>query len=99
MSFRREELLKFLQTLAASRTGTIVKHAGAMWKFAGFVQAGGTASPFDTDEEHLYKYMCSLRKSKAGATSGNSFLSAFRFAAVTFGLGHPLDALDSKRVK
>ena len=57
-----------------------------MWKFAEFFQARGLASLFDTDEEHLYLYMCSLHKSKAGATTGNSFLSAFRFTAVTFGL-------------
>ena len=86
-------------TLAGSRTGTLVKHSGALWKFAAFVQARGLPSPFDSDEEHMCQYLCSLRENKAGATAGNAFLSAFRFAPSTFGLMVSLETLDSKRVR
>ena len=86
-------------TLTTSRTGTLAKHASALWRFAAFLQPRGIASPFSADEDALYHYLCHLRKNKAGATSGSAFLSAFRFSAVMFGLVNPLDTLDSKRVK
>ena len=86
-------------TLAKSKTGTLVKHAAALWKFSAFVQAQNTESPFSTGEEQLYHYLCDLRQKKAGPTSGNTFLSAFRYAASTFGLVVPLDTLDSKRAR
>ena len=86
-------------TPATSRTGTLAKHASALWRFAAFLQPRGIASPFLADEDSMYQYLCHLRKNKAGATSGSTFLSAFRFSAVTFGLVTPLDTLDSKRVK
>ena len=86
-------------TLAKSKTGTLVKHASALWKFAAFVQAQNIESPFSANEEHIYHYLCDLRTRKAGPTSGNTFLSAFRYAASTFGLVLPLESLDSKRAR
>ena len=86
-------------TLAKSKTGTLVKHASALWKFAAFVQAQNIESPFSANEEHIYHYLCDLRNKKAGPTSGNTFLSAFRYAASTFGLVLPLESLDSKRAR
>ena len=98
-------------TLAKSKTGTLVKHASALWKFSAFVQAQNIESPFSASEaqnikspfsaseEHIYHYLCDLRSKKAGPTSGNTFLSAFRYAASTFGLVVPLDSLDSKRAR
>ena len=86
-------------TLATSRAWTLVKHASSLWRFAVFSQPRGLLSPFLADEESLYQYLCHLRKSKAGPTSGQAFLAAFRFSAATFGVMTPLDALDSKRVR
>ena len=86
-------------TLATSRTGTLVKHASSLWRFAVFSQPQGLLSPFLADEEHLYQYLCHLRKTQAGPTSGQAFLTAFRFSAATFGTITPLEGLDSKRVR
>ena len=86
-------------TLATSRTGTLVKHASSLWRFAVFSQPRGLLSPFLADEENLYQYLCHLRKNKAGPTSGQAFLTAFRFSATTFGIVTHLESLDSKRVR
>ena len=60
-------------------TATLYKRTNAMWGLFAWIRAHGGSSGLELTEGRLYEYLCHLRASQKGATSGESVLQAVRF--------------------
>ena len=65
-------------TFAGRAAGTMMKRASDFSRFAKWIVAN-KGRPLAPTEGELYAYMLHLRRSKAGATAGESFIKALRF--------------------
>ena len=65
-------------TFAGRAAGTMMKRASDFSRFAKWIVAN-KGRPLAPTEGELYAYLLYLRKSKAGATAGESFIKALRF--------------------
>ncbi|CAE7799744.1 unnamed protein product [Symbiodinium sp. CCMP2592] len=68
----------FADTFRAKASSTLNGHACALARFSAWC-ARQSAEPLRADEEHLYAYLCEMRSSNRGATSGNKFLQSLTF--------------------
>eukprot|EP00435_Cladocopium_sp_Y103_P016364 s6056_g4.t1 len=71
---------------------TLVKRASDYTRFAQWMVHHGRGRPLCPKEADLYDYISMLRSSGAGATAGDSFLSAWRFMHHIVGAGGPAAA-------
>ena len=71
-------------TFAGRAAGTMMKRASDFSRFAKWIVAN-KGRPLAPTEGELYAYLLYLRKSKAGATAGESFIKALRFFAYLTG--------------
>ena len=84
---------------AAKATGTLVKRAGSLWRFAKFCSSNGIVDPLSSGEVILYEYMQFL-KTCGSPTTAHEFVQAWRFLHHAAGLkGQPLDLQISARVR
>ena len=65
-------------------TGTLLKRASAMWRFACWLESNSFGTCFDQSEQNLYAYMNYLRDSGAAPTSAAHFVEALRFCNQVF---------------
>ena len=72
---------------AGKAVATLVKRAADFTRFAEWMIQTGRGRPLNPTEADLYGYISMLRASGAGATAGESFLSAWRFMVHTIGAG------------
>ena len=90
----------FSDVFASKATNTLLKRSSALWKFSLWLTSQGVFSPFSQKEPIIYKYVCSLRQSMAGATAAASFIEAMHFADALLGYAQvDLKAEISPRVK
>ena len=76
-------------------TATLYKRTNALWGlFAWIIKVHGNGSGLETTENRLYEYLCNLRASDRGATSGESVLQAVRFFHSILGFSGFDPALD-----
>lgn len=79
------DILQILSdALANKATGTLLKRAGSLWRYANWIMARGVGTPFDQSEIVLYEYLNYLRNSDAAATSASHFIEALRFFDTVF---------------
>ena len=72
---------------AGKAVATLVKRAADFTRFAEWMIQTGRGRPLNPTEADLYGYISMLRANGAGATAGESFLSAWRFMVHTVGAG------------
>eukprot|EP00435_Cladocopium_sp_Y103_P013036 s4599_g3.t1 len=72
--------------LSNKATGTLLKRASSLWRWANWVASSNKGTCFDQPESVLYEYMNHLRDSGAAPTSASHFIEAIRFGHQTFGL-------------
>ncbi|CAE7252640.1 unnamed protein product, partial [Symbiodinium sp. CCMP2456] len=65
-------------TFSGKAASTLLKRASDFSRFAKSIVAG-KGRPLAPSEGELYAYMLHLRRTKAGATAGESFLKSYRF--------------------
>ena len=70
----------FSDVFAAKSTNTLLKRSGALWRYGVWLSNNDILSPFAQGESTLYKYVCFLRQTRAGATAASSFIEAMHFA-------------------
>ena len=88
-----------IDSFASKATGTLVKRAGALWRFARFCASNGIQDPLAANEATLYQYMQYLKVNGA-ATTANDFLQSWRFLHHAIGLkSGPIEDVVSSRVK
>ena len=88
-----------IDSFSAKATGTLVKRAGALWRYAKYCATHNIQDPLSSSESDLYAYMQHL-KVHGAATSANDFLQAWRFLHHAAGLKCcPVDELISARVR
>ena len=75
----------FSDCFRAKASTTLQKRAKSLWKLSKLFAAGGLLTPLRFSEEDLYLALCSLRESKAGATSGQHIVEALHFLDSTAG--------------
>ena len=76
-----DELVQiFNDVFAPKASGTVLKRCNAMWRFSCWLQTGSRGSPFSQDESTVYRYICHLRDTGAGATTPSQFVEALRFS-------------------
>ena len=87
---RNDENLKksFSHTFASKATGTLVKRASALWRFAAWCENNAVPSPLRASESIIYRYMVHL-ESTAKPTVGSGFLEAWNFMHAMVGLTDP----------
>ena len=87
---RNDENLKksFSHTFASKATGTLVKRASALWRFAAWCENNAVPSPLRASESIIYRYMLHL-ESTAKPTVGSGFLEAWNFMHAMVGLTDP----------
>ena len=66
---------------------TLVKRASDFTRFAEFQVTCNKGRPLNPSEQDMYAYLCHLRQQGAGATAGESFISAWKFMQHTVGAG------------
>ena len=72
---------------AGKAVATLVRRAADFTRFTEWMIQSGRGRPVYPTEADLYGYMSVLRSTGAGATAGESFLSAWRFMVHTVGAG------------
>ena len=72
--------------LANKATGTLLKRASSLWRWASWVAENNKGTCFDQREDSLYEYMNHLRDSGAAPTSASHFIEAMRFSDQMFKL-------------
>ena len=88
-----------IDSFSAKATGTLVKRAGALWRYAKYCATHNIQDPLSSSESDVYAYMQHL-KVHGAATSANDFLQAWRFFHHAVGLKCcPVDELISARVR
>ncbi|CAE7192576.1 unnamed protein product [Symbiodinium sp. CCMP2592] len=75
----------FADAFRAKASSTLNGHACALTRFSAWC-ARQAAEPLRADEEQLYAYLCEMRSSNRGATSGNKFLQSLTFLEHAVGL-------------
>ena len=70
--------------LASKATGTLIKRAGSMWRFAQWIVNRHQGSCFGQPEQVIYKYMQHLKETGAAPTSASHFLEALAFSDAVF---------------
>ena len=73
---------------AGKDVATLVKRSADYTRFAEWMLKTGRGRPLNPTEVDIYTYISTLRESGAGATSGESFVSAWRFMVHTVGAGN-----------
>ena len=76
---------------AGKAVATLVKRSADFTRFAEWMIRSERGRPLNPTEADLYGYMSMLRATGAGATAGESFLSAWRFMVHTVGAGHAVN--------
>ena len=76
---------------AGKAVATLVKRAADFTRFAEWMIQSGRGRPLNPTEADLYGYISMLRSTGAGATAGESFLSAWRFMVHTVGAGQAVN--------
>lgn len=90
----------FSDVFASKATNTLLKRSGSLWRYGVWLFSNGPTSPFAQGEPVLYKYVCYLRQTKAGATAASSFIEAMHFADALLGFTQvDLKAEISSRVR
>ena len=69
----------FSDCFRAKASTTLQKRANSLWRLSKLFAANGVITPLRFSEEDLYLALCSLRESKAGATSGQHIVEALHF--------------------
>ena len=88
-----------IDSFSAKATGTLVKRAGALWRYAKYCATHNIADPLSSSESDLYSYMQYL-KVHGAATSANDFIQSWRFLHHAVGLKCcQVDELISARVR
>ena len=72
---------------AGKAVATLVKRASDYTRFAEFQVSCNNGRPLNPSEGDVYAYLCHLRQQGAGATAGESFISAWKFMQHTVGAG------------
>ena len=72
---------------AGKAVATLVKRASDFTRFAEFQVSCNNGRPLNPSENDVYAYLCHLRQQGAGATAGESFISAWKFMQYTVGAG------------
>ena len=72
---------------AGKAVATLVKRASDFTRFAEFQVSCNNGRPLNPSENDVYAYLCHLRQQGAGATAGESFISAWKFLQYTVGAG------------
>ena len=75
-------------------TATLYKRTNALWGLFAWIKVHGNGSGLEITENRLYEYLCNLRASDRGATSGESVLQAVRFFHSILGFSSFDPALD-----
>ena len=75
----------FSDVFSAKSTNTLLKRSGSLWRYAVWLTEQGLLSPFSQGESLLYKYVCHLRHTNAGATAASSFVESMNFADALLG--------------
>ena len=70
--------------LSNKATGTLIKRAGSMWRFAQWIVSRHQGSCFGQPEQVIYKYMQHLKDTGAAPTSASHFLEALAFCDTVF---------------
>ena len=73
---------------AGKAVATLVKRSADYTRFAEWMLKTGRGRPLNPTEVDIYTYISTLRESGAGATSGESFISAWRFKVHTVEAGN-----------
>ena len=74
--------------LTGKSTATIYKRTQSMFALFTWIRAQGGGTGLDLTERRLYNYLCWMRDSGKGATSGESVLQAVRFFYSMFGFNN-----------
>ena len=72
---------------AGKAVATLVKRASDFTRFAEFQVTCNKGRPLNPSEHDLYACLCHLQQQGAGASSGESFISAWKFMQHTVGAG------------
>ncbi len=75
----------FSDCFRAKASTTLQKRANSLWRLSKLFAVNGMLTPLRFSEEDLYLALCSLRDSKAGATSGQHIVEALHFLDSTAG--------------
>ena len=79
------EPLRVLQDAMSNKaTGTLLKRASSMWKFACWLEFFELGTCFNQTEQVLYSYMNYMRDTGAAPTSAAHFVEALRFCNQVF---------------
>ena len=65
--------------LAGKSTATVYKRTQSLWGLFSWARTHAGGSGLNLTEGRVYKYLCHLRRSGRGATSGESLIQAIRF--------------------
>ena len=76
----------FSDCFCSKASTTLQKRANSLWRLSKLLASRGMLTPLRLTEEDLYMALCSLRESKAGATSGQHIIEALHFLDGTAGL-------------
>ena len=77
--------LQVLQDAMSNKaTGTLLKRASSMWRFAYWLECGHMGTCFNQTEQVLYDYMNHLRNTSAAPTSASHFVESLRFCNQIF---------------
>lgn len=86
--------------LSSKATGTLLKRAGSMWRYAQWVVQNIGGSCFGQPERVVYEYVSFLKSSNAAPTSASHFLEALTFCDSIFRFTcNASDVVMSARVK
>lgn len=81
------DVLQVLEdSLANKATGTLLKRASSLWRWANWLASLDKGTCFDQNEATLYQYMNHLRDSGSAPTAASHFVEALRFAEQVFKL-------------
>ena len=76
----------FSDCFRSKASTTLQKRANSLWRLSKLLASRGMLTLLRLTEEDLYMAVCSLRESKAGATSGQRIIEALHFLDGTAGL-------------
>ena len=81
------DVLQVLEdSLASKATGTLLKRASSLWRWASWLVSPNKGICFDQTEATVYEYMNHLRDNRSAPTSASHFVEAVRFAEQVFKL-------------
>ena len=82
-----DDLQRSLRDSVSSKAvGTVVKRISDYNKFAQFLVSDCHKRPLQPSESDFYRYLCHMKETGAGATSGATLLQAWSFFRFTFGV-------------